>query len=126
MLEGVRKKRGLLLAGTSRKHRIWSCHGTKSTSIINTYRHESTACQARRVTSFKKGQRVSLNRKRKGHTQRGKVLSKFPSDSKVKSAISLEMGHYSGFASLWRGAILKELRAGCVSLWWEWTGLTLG
>lgn len=34
MLKEFRKKKGLLLDGKSRKHRIWSCHGTKTTSIV--------------------------------------------------------------------------------------------
>lgn len=39
-------------------------------------------------------------------------MSKFPTDSKVKFEVSLEMGYYSGFASLGRGAILKQIQDG--------------
>lgn len=76
------------------------------------YRREFTVCRAQNTTSLKRAQWVSLNWKWKGQTSCRKVLSKFPTDSKVKFKVSLEMCYDSAFASLRGGAILKQVQGG--------------
>lgn len=49
-------------------------------------------------------------------------MSKFPIDSEVKFEVSLEIGYDSGFASLRHGAVLSQIRGGCISLWGEVIG----
>lgn len=56
-------------------------------------------------------------------------LSKFPADSKAKREVSLEMSCSSGFASLGRGAILRqiqdELHKALVGVGWDHTEGTI-